>query len=88
MTLFAYNPKKKPKIGDYAYLITVDGQVNAEFLKGFLISNGIEPQFFKEAVSSAYAVNIGSLGEIDFYVKEEDLADAKDLLKDIEKDQS
>lgn len=84
MTIFGYNPKKQRKIGDYTYLITVNGAVNAEFLKGYLISNGIDVNIFKEAISSAYPVNISSLGDVDIYVSDKDMEIAEALLKELD----
>ncbi len=84
MTLFTYNPQKKVKIGDYSYLTTVNGSMNEEFLRGFLVSNGIEPFIFREAISSSMPLNITNLSETDFYVSSEDLDTARELLKEIE----
>lgn len=84
MTLFDYNPERSQEIGGYSYLTTVNGYLNAEFLRGYLVSNGIEPYTFKEAVSEVYPVNVASLGEVDFYVLSGDLETARELLKNID----
>ncbi len=87
MSIFSYNPEKRKEIGEYHYLTTVNGQLDAEFLRGYLASNGITPFIFKEAISGAYALNITAISEIDFYVPAEDMQFSLELLKEIENEE-
>ena len=61
-------------------LVTYDS-LEAEMIKGLLESGGIQTEIRSSKVTP-YPVNIGRMGEVKVLVREEDRAEAEDLIKD------
>jgi len=58
----------------------VYGRLEAEMLKSFLEAEGVPVELFQEGASSAFAVNVGSLGLVQVFVPKERLDDALMLI--------
>jgi len=61
-------------------LVTYDS-LEAEMIKDLLESGGIQTEIRSSKVTP-YPVNIGRMGEVKVLVREEDRAEAEDLIKD------
>ena len=67
----------------WAELDTVSGSLQAELLQGLLEAQGIHVFLSQEGAGrSAYAVNVGPLGEVHIFVFEDELDQAKKILDD------
>jgi len=64
-------------------LVTYDS-LEAEMIKDLLESGEI-PVVIRSAKVSPYPVNVGKIGEVKVFVREEDLEKAEEVLKEIEK---
>ena len=64
-------------------LDTVSGPLQAELLQGLLEAQGLHVFISQEGAGrSAYAVNVGPLGEVNILVFEDELDKAKQILQD------
>lgn len=64
-------------------LVTYDS-LEAEMIKDLLESGEI-PVVIRSAKVNPYPVNLGKIGEVKVFVREEDLEKAEEVLKEIEK---
>ncbi len=58
----------------------VQGQLQAEILKGLLEAQGIVVQLNPQGASHAYAVSVGTLGAVEILVPSSDYAQARQIL--------
>jgi hypothetical protein len=71
----------------WVFLGRIGGSFNAEILRGLFEAQGIQIELYQEAAGkSVFPVNFGMLGEVDIYVKAEDLEIARQILTEIEMD--
>ena len=69
----------------WVFLGRIGGSFNAEILKGLFEAQDIQIELYQEAAGkSVFPVNFGMLGEVDIYVKEADLEDARQILAEID----
>lgn len=69
----------------YIVVTTANGHLEAEMLKAFLEAAGIPAFIAQESAGIAYGLSIGSLGEADILVSEENEEEALQLLAAMEK---
>jgi hypothetical protein len=62
---------------------TAAGQLEAEMIKAFLESQGIQVILNQESVGRTIGLSAGTLGQVDVLVPEEQLIPAKALLADL-----
>ncbi|QRN83723.1 DUF2007 domain-containing protein [Chloroflexota bacterium] len=60
---------------------TTAGDLEAEFIKGFLHGQGIEAVISQESVAKTLGLTVGRLGEVKVLVPEEQAEEALTLLK-------
>ncbi|MBG0786236.1 MAG: DUF2007 domain-containing protein [Anaerolineaceae bacterium] len=60
---------------------TTAGDLEAEFIKGFLHGQGIEAVISQESVAKTLGLTVGRLGEVKILVPEEQAEEAATLLK-------
>jgi hypothetical protein len=71
----------------WVYLGRIGGNFSADILKGLFEAQGIQVELYQEAAGkSVFPVTFGMLGEVDIYVKAEDLEMAKEILSEIQMD--
>ncbi len=58
----------------------VHGDVHADILGGLLEAQDIPVMIAREGAARAYGITVGSLGEIDILVREEDLETARAII--------
>jgi hypothetical protein len=58
------------------------GYLDAQLIKGFLESYGIQVYTFEESIGSAYGLTSTPLGEVEIYVPKESADDAKKYLEE------
>lgn len=58
----------------------VHGDVHADILEGLLEAQDIPVMIAREGAARAYGITVGSLGEIDILVREEDLEAARTII--------
>lgn len=63
---------------------TTAGDLEAEFIKGFLHGQGIEATISQESVARTLGLTVGRLGEVKILVPEEQAAEAISLLQAME----
>ena len=69
----------------WVFLGRTGGSFSADILKGMFEAQGIPIELYQESAGkSAFPVNFGMLGEVDIYVKEEDLETAREILAEID----
>ncbi len=66
-------------------LSTVTGLLNADLLKMFLESKGIECLFSQESAGRTMGLTVDGLGSAKVYVREDQLHDAEELLAALER---
>ncbi|MDH5406753.1 MAG: DUF2007 domain-containing protein [Candidatus Aminicenantes bacterium] len=66
----------------FKHLSSAMGRAEAEVIKGFLESNGIECIFQSQVVHSVHPFTVNGLGEVKIMVKEEDFERAKRLMEE------
>ena len=65
----------------YEILAEVQGRLEAEFIKSYLESQGIDVELFQESVGHhIYPVTIDGLGRVQIFVPKEQAAEARQLL--------
>jgi Putative prokaryotic signal transducing protein len=71
----------------WVYLGRIGGNFNADILKGLFEAQGIQVEMYQEgAGKSVFPVTFGMLGDVDIYVKADDLEIAKEILAEIQMD--
>lgn len=63
---------------------TAAGQIEASLIKGLLEAAGIPAMISQEGAGVAYGLTVGPLGEARILVREEDAAEARELLAAME----
>jgi hypothetical protein len=63
-------------------LTEVFGRMEAELIESYLEAQGIDVELFQEAVGHLiYPTTVDGLAKVQIFVKKEDLADARDLIR-------
>ena len=57
------------------------GYLDAQLIKNYLESFGIEVLDYEESVGKAYGLTIGSLGEVELYVRKEKAREAEEYMR-------
>jgi hypothetical protein len=70
---------------NYETVTTASGQLAAEMIKAFLVSNGIPAILNQESAGIVYGLTVGPLGEVQVLVPVERLEEAKKILADMDK---
>jgi hypothetical protein len=64
-------------------LSEVQGRLEAEFIKSYLESQGIEVELFQESIGHhIYPVTVDGLGRVQLFVSKEQAAEARQLLEE------
>ncbi len=58
-----------------------EGYMDAQLIKNYLESFGIEVFDFEESVGKSYGLTIGSLGEVELYVRKEQAREAEEYMQ-------
>jgi len=61
---------------------TVAGRGNAEILRGFLETQGIQCELSQEALGSVYGFTVGGLGSVDLLVPSQQGKQARELIRE------
>jgi len=67
----------------YKLVYKARGEMDAEMIKNFLLSKGIESIMYGESIGKLYGLTNTSLGEVEIYVKNEDVSEALKVLREI-----
>ena len=70
---------------DYQVVYTAHGQLDAEMIKAFLQSNGIEVIVAGESAGTGFGIVYGPLGDMDIYVPNKDADHARSILDAMER---
>ncbi len=62
-------------------LMVVNGLTEAQIVRDLLISNGILAKLDYEPIASILGLNIGDIGAVKILVPEEDLENAREIVK-------
>lgn len=62
----------------------VEGELQGELIRGLLEAHDIEVYLAQEGAAKVYGLNIGSMSEVNIYVRSRDLAAAKAVYQDYE----
>jgi hypothetical protein len=65
---------------EWIYIDQVQGQLQAEILKGLFEAQGIKVWLNQEGVAHAYAIEIGSLGSVEILVPSSQAEKARQIL--------
>jgi hypothetical protein len=66
----------------YAVIAEVHGRLEAEMIESFLEAEGIDVELFQESVGRyAYPVAVDGLGRVQIFVPNENIDEARELLK-------
>ena len=60
----------------------VQGELQAEILRGLLEAQGIPVELSQESAARIYGLGVGPLAEVEFLVPEEKLSEAKAIFED------
>jgi hypothetical protein len=63
---------------------TAQGRLSAEMIRLLLESFGVTAILSQESVGTIYGLTIGDLGEVDILVQENQIEDAREILKGME----
>jgi hypothetical protein len=63
-------------------LVSVNGMIEAEILRGLLQSSGVRVWLSHEAAGTAIGINIAPLGTVDIMVQQSELERARRILDD------
>jgi hypothetical protein len=61
-------------------LTETNGRMQADLLKSYLEAEGIEVEYFQEAIGHIYGITIDGLGRVQLFVPKEKAAQARELL--------
>ena len=64
--------------------IVVQGELQAELLRGLLESQGIPVQLSQEGIARVYGFTVGPLSEVDLLVPEDQLPAAQKVIQDFQ----
>lgn len=72
-------------MADNATLVcTASGELEAQQIKAFLESNGIESTFLGESLRKTHGLTLDGLGKVEIHAHEKDVARAKELIEEAE----
>ncbi len=71
-------------MANLVHVYTANGKLDAETIRLFLVSLGIDAQALGESAGATYGLTIGPLGEVKIYVPEDQEAEARQILADME----
>jgi len=66
---------------NWVSVITVQGELQAEILRGLLEAQGVPVQLSGEGVARVYGLTAGPLAEVDLLVPETKLLDAQEVIR-------
>jgi hypothetical protein len=69
----------------FIHVFTSEGLLNAEMIRAFLESKGIQVVVSQESAGVVLGLSVGSLGKARFYVRAEQAEEAKSLLEALER---
>ena len=69
---------------NWVTLITVQGELQAELMRGLLQAQGIPIELSEEGVARVYGLNVGPLASVDLLVPQDKLSEAKQVIADFE----
>ncbi len=61
-------------------LTETNGRMQADLLKSYLEAEGVEVEYFQEAIGHIYGLTIDGLGRVQLFVPKEKAAQARELL--------
>lgn len=67
------------------HVYTAEGKLAAEMIRAFLESNGIEATVIQESIGGTYGLTVGPMGEVQVFVKEEQLDQTRSILAAMER---
>ena len=67
----------------YKLLYVAHGEMDAQLIKNFLNSRGIDAVSYEESLGTLYGLTATPLGEVEIYVRNEDFDTAKIALNEI-----
>lgn len=67
----------------WEFLTEVDGELNAEIIRGLLEAQGIPVNLSQEGVGKVYGLTIGEFGRVEILVPSDYLAQAQQVLTDL-----
>lgn len=67
----------------WEFLTDVDGELNAEIIRGLLEAQGIPVNLSQEGVGKVYGLTIGEFGRVEILVPSDFLAQARQVLTDL-----
>jgi hypothetical protein len=65
-------------------VISVQGELQAELLRGLLEAQGIQVRLSQEGVARVYGLTVGPLAEVDLLVPENQISIARGIIADFE----
>ena len=63
-------------------VVVVQGELQAELIRGLLESQGIPVRLSQEGVARVYGFTVGPLSEVELLVPENQLSDAQQVIQD------
>jgi hypothetical protein len=72
-------------MSNYTKVYTANGQLQAETIRIFLESFGIDARILQESAGAVYGLTVGPMGETQVIVPEEQAQNALELLAEMEK---
>ena len=61
-------------------LTETNGRMQADLVKSYLLAEGVEVEFFQEAIGHIYGITIDGLGRVQLFVPKEQAALARQIL--------
>ncbi len=68
----------------FSVVATASGKLEAEIIKGMLESLGVETMLSYESAGTAYGFGVGRLARVEILVRDEQVAEAEDILEQYE----
>ena len=75
------NKEEDKNLNTWEKLCVIGNQMEAEILKSYLESCGIEVMLRKEAAGKVYGLTAEPLAEVEFWVLEHQMANARELME-------
>lgn len=69
---------------EYEQVYTANGNLQAEMIRLFLQSFGIQAHGYQESAGATYGLTIGPLGEVKIYVHADQAEEARRILQEME----
>ncbi len=70
------------KGNNWATAFTVQGELQAEILRGLLEAQGIPVELLQESAARIYGLGVGPMAEVEFLVPEDKLNEAQSVFAD------